>query len=1662
MKKKSFLLGLLGLLTLIPLGAHAEDVLMPQFGKQVITVEKDKPITFYDYKGTESMNPGSSNNSYATTIFKSAEKGYAVSINFEEFEVKRYGDYYDAKLYLYDGVFDTTKVTYPTSGYGIPTYPNFPETNNLLATLTGTYTNLTYISTGETGALSCCFYFKDPYQSTGWKATVSLVELKPMEVTSATADYSGVEAGIYAGDQAKVLGAVKIVTEGQSPYDTLQTLTFTLDQSGIYDATKLMLFYQGTQIKVKSSQEGNTYTLTVNQALATGDNEFVIKANVLDDAAWGATSTLTFTGLTTKNGYNTLTAGTPVEQTIMPRVLMQKGNNTYTVDREIPFYDDGGKSGKMSMGFQGTATFVPATAGKIVKMDVSNIDLFFTDMEASEGGMSDTLKFYSGKTADEANLLCYIAKNSGIKNISLQSMAEDGAITVYLHANDKGSNSSWSSQRKNGFEAVVSEMTPADMVLASATVTKQSGKVAGCATDAEMMEIYFKTENTLNALQPTAFVFNTGDTYTRIANATLYYAGSTASMDKAQKVGSVAVEGNEFTVNASGITLPMGDNYFYLTYDVSCNVKTGDKVAANITSVKFGNNTEYKDFTNGTDVLTVENTVYSNIGTKVITVYHDWTFTHTPGSGYYSNVYQGVKGNQITTFIPATQGNVIQMDFADFAIAYSAAYGVSTFKIYSGSEVNETKLLWASDATKPEAVPGKVRGNVEDGGSLTVLFDANISNDNYVSAGGGKGWHAAVTEYTPKDMTITNTELAALSTDAPLLRGQKHAEIMSMKITTEGNLNPVAIGDIAIGMNPADGGWNALDSILLMQGDKVICQAEVTEESIYLFPTATLAEGENEFTIAVNVKSDAAYGTKVMFELIMGDNIGYPDVPENGRTIRNIYNLEKGYHRVEVGESALMFYDDGGKDNPYSESFTGEVTFVPTVANSAIQITFKQWTITGQDDFYVYFADTVQGSADKTFSYYTTSVVGTEVLSRSQSGAMTIKFVSGTYPKDGWEIEVSCHELQPLALDSVKVEAVAPAEIMRGSANVAVLRAAVYVSGDQGKMPVENFNVETLNTATVKAYKGTEKNFSVTDIVTTDTILYSGTYYYYLTLDIPADTEEGTAVTATLKSVDVNKTTVQPKNEVTATCTVSGGMHGSYIIGASDAANYKTFADAITAMKTKGIESAVTFLVETGTYTGQITMPEIKGASAENRITFTAQSGNREDVVIEYNINYGNGVFIIDGADYVTLSNLTIKGSSNSPANVVYISNMAQYVTIDNCYITAPTATSTNSLIKVQGTGKEGLQNDYLTVSSSLLEGSCFGVNLTGASNVDVTKETGVKIINNSFKDQGSFAVYIQMGQNTLIDGNTINSTKITTSRKGMMRIFRCKAVQISNNYLYMNITVNSEGIYIQQCDGTEDAPIRIFNNVLDIHTTGTLHGIYMYGSAPYTTIANNTIRTYGSKTYPFYVGAAQTSMQVINNIFYAEDNAAYAVGSSKQNFVTSSKFEHNLLYSAGSKLAYIGGGDDTDITDIATWKETSGSATDINEAVTFESEDVLRPVNKGNLVSGQVLDFITTDITGRERAAVPTIGAYEWENKIGTDCPSSEATAVRVFPTITRDMLNISGAEGATVRVLNMQGQELMRIALTAEAETLNVTALPQGAYLMDVNGTVFRFIKQ
>lgn len=1587
MMRQHFFVGMLTLLTLIPCKGLGADQLMPQFGKQVITVTADNPVTYYDYKGTDNIPSAASSNSFATTIFKPAEDGNAIQIVFEEIDLHNDGESWPATLSVYNGVFDTLSITYPTATNGV-TAEGFPSTDALIEALEGTYTNLTYTSADPTGALSCCFHYRYAGLSKGWKAIVSSIKVAPMQTLSAATDYTRVQADIYPNKQDVSLAGFNVLTEGLLPADALTSVSFTLAQTGVFDASQLNLYAGNAEstaalkpVEAMLTELDGTYTFTCNQPLSSGQNQFCIGGSVLASAPFNQTSSLTLTGLTTNKGFSALTvAGTPVIQKVAAMVLMANGTQELTVTQPVSLYDDGGPEGKISNNFSGTYTFRPSTQGKKIMLDMQDISIFYTSSAVSVGNQ-DILAIYSGSTTETKNLL-YTVQTDKMEQLVLKSTAEDGALTVKLTSKTPASY-----YQGNGFQATVSEFTPQPMEMLGATVSKPVNTPAACATGVEALGFTLNTLHTEPALRPTAFRFTTNNTYAHITHAALFYKGT--------KVGETDVTADEFTVSATDIVLAEGENPFTLTLDFSCTAQTGDKVEANISQVTFSDATVFTAFTNPEGGLVFRNTAYSDCGTQTVSVLGEWQFTHTVASEY-SDDYKAEDCDQITVFRPATEGHIIQLDFADFDLYYgSSSYSTrATFQVYAG-EGTTGDLLWELNADNKTTGPGLLRSTSTDG-VLTVLFNPQTTSSYYT----GSGFHATVTEYLPTDM-VASTPIAQLPEQQPALApATLHAPLLQLNLPTTGILNPLTFDKIEL-LLPEDN-LAALDSVLIMQGTQVIAKAEVKAASLQL-PLAgiSLKEGDNIFFLAANIAPDAPIGTNISItslSVTVSGGTSVVSLPENSRPVVNVYCLETAYNKISVGSDPLTFYDAGGPTANLSSYGKGEVTFVPTVPNTAIQLKVKQWNINGADNFYIYYADTVQTESDLSLSYYTDNIQDLLIISEAESGELTVKY-QGSYNSSlnqGWEIEVSCHELKSLAIDSVLVSSVSAGVATKGSQNIPMLQVAVFVSGDRGEINVSDIAATAPEGTALRIYTtGQAAAFATTTPFDPNgRITRRGTYYYWLALDVDADAAEGQR-TLTCTGLTIDNTPLQPLRNAVATLKIISGMHGEYRIGAGETTDFKTIQAAVDALQI-GIDGAVTFLIEPGVYTERINVPQLTGLSAVNTLTFASATGDSADVIIhheDYNTVYGDeyGVFTIDGADYLTLRDLTLYTENTAYDAVICLRNVSRHITVERCHIHAPiidSGTAKTRLVYTKAGDEENQNNDYFTLSNSLLEGGHIGMYLGGTSYVANPHQVGGQIISNTFSGQGSQSLYVTSESNILIHGNRFFNTVTTKNDFKAMDLRLYDGGTISGNYICLNLTNYCEGIYLRQVKNTATTPTSLFNNAVYINSTATStsYALNLTQAAEYLNVDNNTFYTTAENATVMIVRKQPVALQVRNNILYNAAPSATATGLAFQVSGTWSEnigFATNLLYTAGTTLARLS---TTDMANLSDWQTTMSDRTAVSELVAFK-DSTLALAKAGNLQTGTPLEYITTDLQGNLRAAIPTLGAYEYiEATVPTD----------------------------------------------------------------------------
>lgn len=1577
--------------------AAAEDYLMPQYGYDTKVVSKDAPITFYDFKGADTHFTQSA---FSTVIFKPATEGYSIKISFEELNLTRYSASYDVYLRLYNGQYDVDGTTYPTSGNPSG---SFAENANQIAYIPGdgAVTPLpTYISGSADGCLSVCLYSKDPSpKESYWKATVEEVLLESMTVKAASGNNDFVDGEIWAGKQGVGVAGFGITTEGYSSPDKLQSLTFTCTNAAVIDATALKL-YAGQSASVAgltevagtiTESEGvYTYTLTDAYSLSNGANLFCLGGDVITSAAFNATASVNVTGIATAGGFTAFIPAAAVTLTVQPMYLMAT-DATYSIAQDTKFYDEGGKDGKVVKGFDGKVVFAPATEGKKVSLTFKDIDVFYTDYAANSTGYVDYIKVYNGNSTDEKDLLWQLtqAEASSKSDIVIKSTAADGKLTI-THKN----NISYDSNLKAGWEAVVSEFMPQAMTVSGVEATKQTGTtVSAGAEDVLIASLKVTTVETEPALAVKELQFNTNNTNTQIAKAKLYYTKSN-SFATSNLLGEVAIADNKVTLAAANsVSFREGENYLWLVYDIHTLAENGMAVDVALEKLLFTNGTEYASFAAADGQLTIKNEAVQACGSQVFNIQGEWQYTHTVANEY-STKYKAEDCDQTVVFKPIHEGYVIQIDYADFDAYYSSSsyYGTrAKYIVYAGEGTSGDKL-WELDANGKK--PTQIRSTAADG-AITIVFNPNTTSSYY----NGEGWHATVKEYKLQNMQLESVSVSQASSKLVQL-GEQKAALLDINLQTLGTLNPLTVDALTIDLKGTE---NNVETIYLLQGENVLAQAAAAAQvTLTLETPATLAEYDNAFVVAADIKADATVETAVDAALksvtLSGNAQAIADGdPEGSRTVKNVRYLQAGDNgTVTIGENSLMFYDDGGADGNYTKNMEGYITFVPANEGYAVEVEVKNYKLSNGAPVKIYYGRSHEGDADATVEYNYSNqekFVGDVYISSAEDGALTIYFKDQSYgnANEGWEFEVRQHLLTNLTITEVEATSVAADMQTVGARDLQMLRVAVTVTGDRTPITIDRLAVEANAFAqNIRYYAtGTIATFSnQNELTAAYTVNERGTYYFWVVADASAEADDNDVMSVQLTAVYSGQTAFTPAQIIVAQTKLAHGMKGTYYIGNDALADFHTITNAVDAMEVLGVEGDVVFMIASGTYNEQVVLSEIAGTSADATITFCAESGNATDVVFSNdNTSDTEGVWTINGMDYLTLKNLTIQTEKTGYSAAVVLKNQSEHVTIDGCVLTTSVLNNNTSqnchLVRLISNDADNEENNYFTLQNSTLNGGYTGVDLSQSSYATHPNKHDIVIRNNTFTGQEKQMVYGVMIKNITIVGNALTMKSFTQSdfRAIDLRTKLEGIINITGNNIVLSGTSYANAVYLGPTSAAncpEGTVMNIVNNAISVNSqTTSLSSAVQVRYAREVNLLYNTLLVHseGSNSAPLAVYyAANMQLTATNNLMQNTGETGLAVYYSSAAFAKGT-YTKNAFYAQSGSFS-------NQASDFAAW-EALGTITSTNnmvEQAVFASNTLLLLREAGGLVSATPVAGITTDITGKLRAAVPTIGAYEYD----------------------------------------------------------------------------------
>jgi hypothetical protein len=179
----------------------------------------------------------------------------------------------------------------------------------------------------------------------------------------------------------------------------------------------------------------------------------------------------------------------------------------------------------------------------------------------------------------------WVAYNTGLPNVKL------GELEIYYAANAQNSKLRAATYGRGLWETPV-YYSSAPMAYVSCTTTQNNvSQVAPGQVSQEIVGIQIVTTGDQSPLSTTSFTFSTtGSTNpgTDIANARVFYTGTSSSFAATAQFGTVSNTPNgTFTITGSQV-LSGGTNYFWLAYDVPATAIIGNVLDAQCTALTVG------------------------------------------------------------------------------------------------------------------------------------------------------------------------------------------------------------------------------------------------------------------------------------------------------------------------------------------------------------------------------------------------------------------------------------------------------------------------------------------------------------------------------------------------------------------------------------------------------------------------------------------------------------------------------------------------------------------------------------------------------------------------------------------------------------------------------------------------------------------------------------------------------------------------------------------------------------------------------------------------------------------------------------------------------------------------------------------------------------------
>jgi hypothetical protein len=365
-------------------------------------------------------------------------------------------------------------------------------------------------------------------------------------------------------------------------------------------------------------------------------------------------------------------------------------------------------------------------------------------------------------------------------------------------------------------------------------------------------------------------------------------------------------------------------------------------------------------------------------------------------------------------------------------------------------------------------------------------------------------------------------------------------------------------------------------------------------------------------------------------------------------------------------------------------------------------------------------------------------------------------------------------------------------------------------------------------------------------------------------------------------------------------------MHGMYSIGATG--DFATIYEAIQAVEHCGISASVVFEIENGTYTQGLAIGAIQGVNDSTTITFTSQSRNASDVII----NVGHTALRLIDAAHLNFEYITIYGSVIGVEFVETCENIEFY----RCTLATNTSSDHSSYraVNYANTSGSGHYLKDVRFIGNTISGGYYNMYLyyASSSTSDMSKCL-ITIDSNTLVDAYCYGIYATYSKHTGISHNTITLRASSATQYGIYTNYTTLNDGMIGNKIQLNSSTTSYGIRLYYINAYAANGLAVVANNEVVHngSGGTSYGMYCYYNNAY--IYHNTVYLIGSNTsYPLYIGIMSSSYQMIikNNIFATySSGTAYPIYTGTATYVTQAYgtyLDYNNYYSFGPNVGYV------------------------------------------------------------------------------------------------------------------------------------------------------------